>query len=357
MRVCELAPPARSVAGRRRKITSVAVLSALLIGAFGIRWVVQQAGDPGLFWPELAQEFFRRYVTAEGRVVRPEHGADTVSEGQAYAMLLAVALDDPVRFATVWRWTDAHLRRSDGLLSWRWADGRVADAEPAADADVDAAMALLIASERFAEPSYAREASRMADAILRVETLPVRDGLVLVAGPWARDRRLINPSYFWPDAFASFERGPGDGWGDIRRSSVRLATRLMAAGRSLPPDWAHVDEDGTPTPVGDPTVSGRGPGYFLDAPRLIIRFAASCDPRARALAATSWELFERREASHPVAVVARAAAAHAAGDRDRRDELLERAERVASDHPSYYGWAWVALGRAMLDPRSLAPCS
>jgi len=30
-----------------------------------------------------------RFITLEGRVVRPEHGGDTVSEGQAYAMLRA----------------------------------------------------------------------------------------------------------------------------------------------------------------------------------------------------------------------------------------------------------------------------
>jgi endo-1,4-beta-D-glucanase Y len=66
-----------------------------------------------------AERFLDRYVEDDGRVVRHDQGGDTVSEGQAYALLLAVAADDEERFARVWRWTDANLRRHDGLLAWR----------------------------------------------------------------------------------------------------------------------------------------------------------------------------------------------------------------------------------------------
>ena len=43
-----------------------------------------------------------RFVTADGRVVRPEHGGDSVSEGQAYTLLRskfseAIFLDDRLR--------------------------------------------------------------------------------------------------------------------------------------------------------------------------------------------------------------------------------------------------------------------
>ena len=88
------------------------------------------------------ERFLDRYVDDDGRVVRHDQGGDTVSEGQAYAMLLAVAADDRDRFAQVWDWTRAHLQRGDGLLAWRWAGGRVVDDEPATDADLDAARAL-----------------------------------------------------------------------------------------------------------------------------------------------------------------------------------------------------------------------
>ena len=35
------------------------------------------------------QFFLRRYVDGDGRVVRRDQGGDTVSEGQAYGMLIA----------------------------------------------------------------------------------------------------------------------------------------------------------------------------------------------------------------------------------------------------------------------------
>ncbi|HEX6312191.1 MAG TPA: glycosyl hydrolase family 8 [Acidimicrobiia bacterium] len=98
-----------------------------------------------------AERFLDRYVSDEGRVARHDQGGDTVSEGQAYALLLAAAIGDRARFELVWAWTAANLQRPDGLLAWHWADGSVADAEPAADADLVTSRALLLAGERFDE--------------------------------------------------------------------------------------------------------------------------------------------------------------------------------------------------------------
>lgn len=51
-----------------------------------------------------------------------------------------------------------------------------------------------------------------------------------------------------------------------------------------------------------------------------------------------------------------AGAAHAAGDRGAADELLDRAAQLDDDHPSYYGAAWTALARVMLDTDWLGNC-
>ena len=40
------------------------------------------------------QRFLDDHVDDDGRVVRHDEGGDTVSEGQAYAMLVAVGIDD-----------------------------------------------------------------------------------------------------------------------------------------------------------------------------------------------------------------------------------------------------------------------
>jgi endoglucanase len=303
--------------------------------------------------------FLDRYVDGDGRVVRHDQGGDTVSEGQAYAMLLAVAGDDRDRFDKVWGWTRAHLLQSDGLLAWRWADGHVASDQPATDADLDAARALALAADRFHQPSYGDASRKLVRAIVRDETTWAADRAVLTAGPWARDQAMVNPSYWSPRAYQEL------GFPKIAESSRTLTERLVAKG--LPPDWARVQPDGI-APSGPPP--GGDAVYSFDAVRVPIRLAESCDPADRALAAQMWPRLqhdpgaERRSLDgtpqtsdeHPAALAGAAAAAQAAGDRDAAGKLLDRAARLDAEHPTYYGAAWVDLTRAMLVDHSLGRC-
>ena len=304
--------------------------------------------------------FLDRYVQDDGRVVRHDQGGDTVSEGQAYALLLAVADRDEERFARVWDWTRTHLKRTDGLLAWRWKDGRVVDDEPAADADLDAARALLLAAERFDEPRYRDAARDLKQAIVDGETTWAADRTVLVAGPWARDGTIVaNPSYWSPKAFQQL------GFEKVEQSSRQLTERLLETG--LPPDWARVEPFGI-FPSGPP--SGGDAAYSYDAVRLPVRLAESCDPSDRELAARMWEKLRddpgaaRRgldgapatDDEHPAAYAGAAAAAWAAGDRAAARDLLDRAAELDASRPSYYGSAWVELTRAMLEDGTLGDC-
>jgi endoglucanase len=289
-----------------------------------------------------ARAFLNRYVAADGRVVRRDQGGDTVSEGQAYAMLAAVVAGERRRFDVIWRWTSTHLARPDGLLAWHWQGGRVADAEPAADADLDAAHALLLASRRFREPAAARQSRRIADAMRGAE---IRDG-VLTAGPWARDQGVINPSYFDPRALRALHMQ------DVEGATRRVVAPLLA-GRKPPPDWAAVGPP--PRPAAGPTGGGM-PSYGFDAARVPIRLAASCDPADRRLVAGLRALDRAAPARHPVFTVALAAQAQAAGHRARAAVLLDRAADEDRASPTYYGAAWVALGRALLQTRLLGGC-
>ena len=76
---------------------------------------------------EPGEAFLSGYVEPDGRVTRRDEGGDTVSEGQAYAMLVAAALNDQQHFTRVWVWTKRNLAREDGRLAWRWKDGQVVD--------------------------------------------------------------------------------------------------------------------------------------------------------------------------------------------------------------------------------------
>ncbi|HEY1538114.1 MAG TPA: glycosyl hydrolase family 8 [Solirubrobacteraceae bacterium] len=305
--------------------------------------------------------FLDRYLAADGRVVRRDQGGDTVSEGQAYAMLLTAAAGDGVRFDRVWKWTRAHLQRPDGLLSWRYGDGRVADPQPATDADLDAAQALVLAGQRFSRSDLRAAGARIAAAVLDHETATGDDGgRLLVAGPWAVAGRIVNPSYFSPRAYTALAAtGRAAEWAQLAQQA------LAPAATALPPDWASATTATLARPLAGPALASAGPPrYGFDAVRVAIRMGAACDAPSRAVAGRLWPalsgsdagLLPRRLDGPPaggatrnaVALVGAAGAARGAGRPADVTRLLDAASKQDSATPSYYGAAWVALGRVLL---------
>jgi endo-1,4-beta-D-glucanase Y len=342
-----------------RRRAAAAVVALALVGAAGCGGAAVPPDTPRA----AAERFLARYVGPDGRVVRHDQGGDTVSEGQAYALLIAAAIGDRARFDRVWRWTSAHLARGDGLLSWRWANGGVQDRQPAADADVDAARALLLGAERFHEPALAPPARRIARSVLAQE----QTGDRLVAGPWAKAGAVLDPSYISPRAADALARtGNAAAWRAVRDQGVADARALTAGGR-LPPDWAHVQ--GSVTATGPPSGGGQA-SYGFDAARLPVRMAESCSPAARRVAASLWAKLKTDSGvlprgldgsagggrKTPLGLVAAASAAGAIGDRTDRDNLLDQATALDRRAPTYYGAAWIALGRLMLQTHRLGRC-
>ena len=384
-------PPARAPAARRRQtrpIGAAALATALLLpvalGALGTRGLSERP-SPDEEASAAAGRFFDSYLADDGRVVRADQGNDTVSEGQAYGMLLAVATGDRTRFERIWTWTERNLQREDGLLAFHWAKGRVESREPATDADLDAARALLLAGERFGEERYTARGTELGEAVLSAETASFGRAPVLVAGPWARSPAVINPSYFSPRAYADLAAAGDDRrWDDLAATSRTLATELTDG--ALPPDWAAVEPDPAPAPddplpltarpIADPDQSGAGGETAadarsgLDASRLAVRLAESCVPQDRKIAAALWPRYRERpglasynldgsaagDQRHPVGLVAAAAAAKAAGEDGEAERLLDEAAELDASQPSYYGSAWVALGRVMLSSTALGTC-
>ncbi len=317
--------------------------------------------------------FLDRYVAEDGRVRRIDQGDDTVGEGQAYGMLLAAAIGDEQRFDTIWKWTKDNLVRPDGLISFLWANGKVTDPEPASDADVDAARALLVASCRFKRPELRDEALKLASAILSLETSSFQGSPVLVAGPWARNPIVLNASYFSPATFALLGNETGDGqWGSLSAGARSVTELLMPSEGSLPPDWAQVKGD-KPVPIGTPDNPGGTPTFGFDAARTLVRFAEDPDPAGQRIAAKAWPAFEGQKPAdivvehnidgspsggtkHAMGLVAAAGAAKAAGKTKDMNKLLDAAESLDGRDPTYYGSAWVALGRVMLTSDLLNAC-
>jgi endoglucanase len=363
------------------------LLLALVGGALGFLSACGSSGSSGssaaTAQPEdravtAARHFLDRYVTRDGRVSRIDQGGDTVGEGQAYGMLMAAAIGDSKRFNLIWEWTKANLRRPDGLISFLWHDGHIVDPQAASDADLDAARALLVASCRFHNGDLRREALALGDSIMRVEvgSATFAGEPVLTAGPWAITPPpvTVDPSYFSPASFAALRAASKDPrWGGLATSSRAITDKLMPKPGRLPPDWAHLIGS-IPVPIGDPSHPQAPPVFGFDAVRTLVRFAEDSDPAGRRIAARAWPVFAQADPTklpvehhldgsvaghtlHPVALVAAAGAADAAGQPASRDGLLDEAEALDQRTPTYYGAAWVALGRIMLTTNLLDACS
>ncbi|WP_206074474.1 glycosyl hydrolase family 8 [Antribacter gilvus] len=331
------------------------------------------AGPVELEAPAQAAAFLDEWVD-DGRVVRRDEGGDTVSEGQAYGLLAAVTADDEKSFDEIWDWTAAELVRDDGLLAWRWDEGRVVDDEPASDADLDAARALVLAGDRFDRPDLREDGLGLAAVIIDQLTVETSLGRILLPGLWAKeqDPYAYNPSYASPAAFALLAEATEDErWTELRDGSAQ-ATRALLDSAALPPDWAQIHSDGlveaTPGPLGQ----GDPVQYGFDAPRLALRYAESCDPADVELAARTFATLDRTddlaarldlgggalsEDRSALSFAARAAAGAAAGDENSGAEDLDRAGALARAYPTYYGQAWVMLAAAMLTDDSLRGCA
>ncbi len=359
------------------------VVGMLVIIGGPIVAILNDKSEPETYAPTLDQashaaaRFFDGYVEPDGRVVRHDQGDDTVSEGQAYAMLIAVATTDRAKFDSTWNWSKKNLLQPNGLFAWKWKDGKVVDPQPATDADLDTARALSLASSHFKDDKYAKDARDVAKAIAENELAYQGDGRpVIIAGPWAHQLPYYtNPSYHSPRAEQEISKLTGDRrWAEVTKRQREIIDQLDGAPDKplLPPDWATVSLSGAATPSSPPR-SSSPVKYSWDAVRTPIRLAESCDGADRTQAGQMWKLLNRSRQSKgsagmsldgevqdhaqtAIGSVAAAAAAKSAGDTQQSNTLLDVADRVDSNNHTYYGAAWAALGRIMLTTDWLGTC-
>ncbi|WP_017327451.1 glycosyl hydrolase family 8 [Synechococcus sp. PCC 7336] len=264
-----------------------------------------------------------RFIQADGRVIDWEANARTVSEGQAYGLLLAVWNDDPDTFDLVLGWAERHLQRTterlaadadrypspdsqtepvepppaDRLWAWKWeqrSDGSwgIVDTNFATDADVDAVTALILAARRWHRPDYEQLALAKLDDIWNLGTIAVTDSdrRYLLPGPEAPFRNpngilILNPSYVAPYAFRLFDLVDGDrDWGKLVEGSYRLLTEASSLSAvNLPGNWVGFS-DRTERYVPLSTAGSLSSRYGFDAIRVWWRLVLDArwfgEPRA-----------------------------------------------------------------------------
>lgn len=264
----------------------IRLLTAILLGtlAWGCR-------SPGVSRAEFLDRSWDRYRTLylseAGYVLDPRRNGGeggVTSEGQGYALLRAVWEDDPVTFDRVFRWTEEHLKRGDGLYSWAWspdgggpdAGGRVTDPNTATDADQEIAWALALAADAFERPEYRERAREIVRAVRLRTGIELPGGWFPTAGNWAVEERIINPSYFVPYAYEQFHAlDPEGGWDAMAERGYDVLEAILAPSDVLlVPDFTSLDSEGRPRPL--PESSGLSAEFSFDAVRIFWRVEADC---------------------------------------------------------------------------------
>jgi endo-1,4-beta-D-glucanase Y len=173
--------------------------------------------------------------------VKFDNTAQTVSEGIAYGMLISVYMDNAhnnskADFDKLWNYyknySDSH-----GLMDWKINGfGSVIQAGAASDADVDAAVALIMAHRQWGDAQYLTDALDLIEAI-RLYEMNGSAGIIKPGPAWDIAK---NPSYFSLVAFNLFAEVDVDNSALWSNALYRHLTVLEAAqnpSTGLVPNW------------------------------------------------------------------------------------------------------------------------
>jgi endoglucanase len=207
-------------------------------------------GASGKHLVEAYQRWKATFVTNDQgnlRVKRPEVSNDTVSEGIAYGMLIAVYMNDRTLFDGLWAYWKAH-PASGLLMTWKIPGG----SGSASDADEDAAFALIQAAKQW-DASYLNDAKSLLTQIASSE---VEAGTyVLKPGNQFGGSSLTNPSYFAPAyyrIFAQVDTANSSLWNGVVTSSYKFLNAIEGS-NGLVPAWCSNN------------CTSRGGGGYADA--------------------------------------------------------------------------------------------
>ncbi|PTA90708.1 endoglucanase [Kosakonia sp. H7A] len=198
-----------------------------------------------------------RFLMPDGRVVDTGNKSVSHTEGQGYAMLMAVASDDRAAFDSMWNWTNKTLRNKDnGLFFWRYnpveADP-VADKNDATDGDVLLAWALLKAGERWNVPAYTSASDAITQAVLKHTVVSYAGYRVMLPGANGFNLNTyvnLNPAYFIFPAWQDFaKRSHQVVWRDLIADGQKLLGKMRFGKAQLPTDWVSLAADGKLSPA------------------------------------------------------------------------------------------------------------
>lgn len=198
------------------------------------------------------EDLYRKWVadTIRGcgndtRVIYTENNPqDTRSEGIGYGMVIAAYMGDQATFEGLWGFYQRH--STQGLMNWLLNDcNMVGDGGSAADADIDAALGLIVADKQFPNQGYADDARTLLNAIRTRLVEPANRGGncngVLLPGSNYTGCGCVNPSYIPPGyyvAYASIDAANAASWNNARDASYTLLAGAQNPTTGFVPAWS-----------------------------------------------------------------------------------------------------------------------
>jgi endo-1,4-beta-D-glucanase Y len=264
----EPASVVRSRWGKMRRLSvstlSSLAASALLVGAAGTAEAQQLGGtfpfpstnlEAGRFRTEAITTFeiedlynkWRSDVLVscgnDQRVQYTENPApDTRSEGIGYGMVIAAYMGDQQTFEGLWSYYQRFSQ--GGLMDWLVNDCNTrGDQGSAADADIDAALGLMVADKQFPNQGYGADAQTLLNAIrTRLVEVPNRTcNGVLLPGSNYSGCGCANPSYLPPGyyaAYAALDTANAAVWNNARAATYTLLDTAAEDNTGFVPAWS-----------------------------------------------------------------------------------------------------------------------
>ncbi len=195
--------------------------------------------------------------------VKYDTPTETVSEGIAYGMLLAAYAADKDLFDGLWQYYKDN-SNGNGVMNWKINScGGAIGTGGAADAEIDAAMALLVANHQWPNNTtphnYEAEATNLINAIKTVEIQPTwaNGSYQLNNGDqWGFGNNCRNPSYQAPAYFKQYGEFMNDiaFWDNCVSASYTLLNNNVNSNTGLVSNWS--DHNGIPNSCNGPNEYG-----------------------------------------------------------------------------------------------------
>jgi endoglucanase len=197
--------------------------------------------------------YYKNNSMLDGNKVVDKSDKSITIEGQSYALLRAVMMEDKTTFDKVYLWTKEKMqvRPDDKLFAYRIrpdSNGiyNQVDLPNATDGDLDVGLALVNADKKWGSKgqiNYSQEIKTLVDAIFKHRVLELNGNLTLLpfnSQKW-KGLEVLNPSYFSPAHYKLFNKyNPENNWLKLSYDTYNTLDWLKTP-QGLYPDWVIYD--------------------------------------------------------------------------------------------------------------------